>query len=128
MAEALNLVKGSGIELTKNAANNTLTISAIGSTIHGMDYGTYAVINGTTTLPTTDAVNVIIYITGGQAGRGYSESYTYFWKTSQSTSSELDPKTGQTISVHRSTFTKVYGSAEYNTLVYTNTTDSWVLS
>lgn len=128
MAEALNLVKGSGIELTKNAANNTLTISAIGSTIHGMDYGTYSVISGTTTLPTTAEVNVIIYVNGAQAGKGYNESYTYFWKTSQSTSSELDPKTGMYITVHRSTFTKVYGSAEYNTLVYTDTTDSWVLS
>ncbi len=128
MAEALNLVKGSGIELTKNAANNTLTISATGSTIQGMAYGTYSVISGVTTLPTTPDVNVIIYINGEQSGKGFSISYTYFWKTNQSTSSELDPKTGQSVTVNIYTFTKVNGSATYTTLVYNDYTNEWTLS
>lgn len=128
MAEALNLVKGSGIELTKNTTNNTLTISATGSTIHGMDYGTYSIISGTTTLLTTPAVNVIIYITGGQSGKSYAETYTYFWKTGVSTASELDPNTGMLVSVTRTTFTKVYGSAEYTTLQHVSTDNSWNLS
>lgn len=128
MAEALNLVKGSGIELTKNTANNTLTISATGSTIQGMDYSTYSVIGGTTTLPTTADVNIIIYTTGGQSGKGYDLSYTYFFKTGRSTNSELDPKTGGTVTVNKHTFTKVSGSATYTTLVYNDYTDEWTLS
>lgn len=130
MAEALNLVKGSGIELTKNAADNTLTISATGASVSGMAYDTWSIESSTgiNRKPTTSEVNFILYAVGTTEDRGYATNISTFIKTSSRTYSVKDGPSFRT--VHSTTFTKISGSTTYTTITYSDSTGTydWTIS
>ena len=124
MAEALNLVKGSGIELTKDTANNTLTISVTGSGNTGLDYIKCSEdSSGNILYPTTNDAYVLIYSKQltGQYGGGSNTSL--FVKTFTFTNTD---KTTH-ITTTTGTYTLVVGNAAYSEIKYSTdgTTTTW---
>lgn len=126
----MNLVKGSGIELTKNAEDNTLIISATGASVSGMAYDTWSIESSTgiNRKPTTSEVNFILYTVGGPEDKGYATNISTFIKTGSRTYSVKDGPSTRTI--HATYFTKISGSTTYTTITYSDSTGTydWTIS
>lgn len=121
MAEALNLVKGSGIELTKNDADNTLTISATGGGSTGLQYIIcYESVSGTIVYPDSFEAEIMIFNKEQSGMYGGGAKLSLFVKTSLY--STTDKTTG--VTTQTGTYTYVVGEASYSTISYSKASNS----